>query len=66
MHKVLPWLVRWALCARIRDFCPALADLYFFPHCTLFQFICAFRPASWAGSRAPVFSELQFLSHRLL
>ncbi len=25
---------------------------YFFPHCTLLQFLCPRRPASWAGSRA--------------
>ncbi len=25
---------------------------YFFPHGTLFKFICPHRPASWSGSRA--------------
>jgi hypothetical protein len=27
MKGILPWLVRWALCARERDLCPALAAL---------------------------------------
>ncbi len=60
---LLPWLVRWACCAGPRDFCPALSALVspvqnvFFPHRTLFHFICPHRPASLAGSRAvsPVF-----------
>jgi hypothetical protein len=28
MKGVLPWLVRWALHAGTRDFCPALAALF--------------------------------------
>jgi hypothetical protein len=33
---------------------------YYFPHHTLFHFICPHRPAGWAGSRAesPVFSNV--------
>jgi hypothetical protein len=40
------------------EFCPVLAALVgpvtkiFFPHRTLFQFICSHLPSSWAGSRA--------------
>ncbi len=51
-------LVRWACRAGTRDFCPALAALVgpvkniFFPHRTLFPFLCPHRPASWAVSRA--------------
>jgi hypothetical protein len=58
MKRVLPWLVRWACRAGTRHFGPALAALVgsvqniFFPHRTLFQFICPYRPASWADSRA--------------
>jgi hypothetical protein len=29
-----------------------LSAKYFFPHCTLFHFVCPHRPASWAGSCA--------------
>jgi hypothetical protein len=64
MKGVLPWLVRWARHAGTRDFYPGLAALvspitkYFFPHHTLFQFMCTHRPATWAGSRAgPPVSE---------
>jgi hypothetical protein len=52
MQEVLPWLVRWALRAGMRDFCPALAALVgpvhkiFFPRPTLFIFVCPHRPAS--------------------
>ncbi len=58
MKGVLPWLVRWACRADSRDFYSALAALVgpvqniFFPHRTLFQFLCPHRPAGWAGSRA--------------
>ncbi len=37
---VLPWLLQ------------SSRYTIFFPHCTLFQFICPYRPASWPGSRA--------------
>jgi hypothetical protein len=53
---VLPWLVCWACRASTRDFCPALDALVgpiqdiFSSH--LFQLMCLYRPASWAGSRA--------------
>jgi hypothetical protein len=46
------WFVRWACRAGTRYFCPALAALvgpeqkYFFPHRTLFQFLCPHRPTS--------------------
>ncbi len=46
-----------------RDFYLALAALvspvhFFFPRRTLFQFMCLYRPATWAGSRAgPPVSE---------
>ncbi len=55
--KVLPWTVRWVCCAGTRDFCPALAcsgqpsTNNFFPRCTLFQFMCPHRQATWASSR---------------
>ncbi len=58
MEGVPPWLVRpWARRAGTRDFIlpwllwSALNKL-FFPHHTLFQFMCPHRPATWAGSRA--------------
>jgi hypothetical protein len=38
MKEALPWLVWWARCASLRNFCPALAALVRTP-CTLFQFI---------------------------
>jgi hypothetical protein len=50
MKGVLPWLVHWARRASTRDFCPALDALvgpvqkYFFPHGTLFHFVCPHRP----------------------
>jgi hypothetical protein len=58
-----PSLVGWlgSSChAGTRYFCPALSALpcsrpntkYFFPHRTLFHFICLHHPASSAGSRA--------------
>ncbi len=43
--------------ADTRDFYPALAILVrqvqniFFPHRTLFHFMCSHRPANWTGSR---------------
>jgi hypothetical protein len=53
----LGWLV--GLVVLVQEiFCSALAALVgpvqniFFPHLTLFQFLCLHRPASWAGSRA--------------
>jgi hypothetical protein len=58
MKGGLPWLVRLALRAGTKDFCPALAVLVgpvqniFFSHRTLFQFICPHRSVSWTGSRA--------------
>ncbi len=59
MKGILSWLVCWAGRADTRDFCSTLAALvgpvltkYFFPHRTLFHFLCPHRPASWAGSRA--------------
>ncbi len=60
-------VLRWARRACTRDFYPALAALVspiqphrttFFPHRTLFQFVCPHRPATWVGSRAgPPVSE---------
>jgi hypothetical protein len=63
MKGVLPSLVSWFLRVSTRDFRPALAALVgkvqnnFFPHRTLFHFICPHSPASLEGSRAasPVF-----------
>jgi hypothetical protein len=57
LKGILPRLVRWALHVGTREFCPALAALVgpvqnIFPHCTLFQFICLYRLASWAAIRA--------------
>jgi hypothetical protein len=58
MKGVLPWLVSKARRAGIRDFHPALPALvsqiqnYFFLTAHLFQFMCAHRPATRAGSRA--------------
>ncbi len=58
MNGVLSWLVRWACRVGTRDFCSAFAcssrpsTIYFFPHRTLFPFLCPHRPASWACSRA--------------
>ncbi len=54
MKGFLPWLVRWAGHAGTSDFCPAplaalvgpVQNIYFFPHHTLFQFICPHSPAS--------------------
>jgi hypothetical protein len=41
---VLPWLVHRALHTGTRDFCPAQAQGGpFFPHRTLFRFICPHR-----------------------
>ncbi len=49
MKGVLPWLVR----AGTRGCYPVLAALkYFFPHSTLFYFMCRHRLPTWAGSRA--------------
>ncbi len=52
---VLPWLVRWALHAGTRDFCPALAalvrpvqNIFFLAVHYFFQLICPHRPLSWA------------------
>ncbi len=62
--KGLPWLFRWARHAGTRDFYLAFVcsgepnTKYFFPHRTLFQFMCSLCPATWAGSRAgPPVSE---------
>ncbi len=58
LKGILPWLVRWACRAGTRDFFSALSALVssmqniFFPHHTLFKFLCSHRPAIWAGSRA--------------
>ncbi len=58
MKEVLSWLVWWARCAGTRDFYPCLgcssrsSTKYFFLHRTLFHFMCPYRPATWAGSRA--------------
>jgi hypothetical protein len=59
MKGDLPWLVRhWARRAGTRGFYPTLAALVspeqtiFFPHHTLFKFMCPHRPAAWARSRA--------------
>jgi hypothetical protein len=55
MNRVLPWLVRWACCARTRDFSCALAALvghvqkYFF---LTVHYSSPHRPASWESSRA--------------
>jgi hypothetical protein len=63
MKEVLPWLVLWSRRAGTRDFYPALAAQVsqykiFFPHRTLFKFMCPHRPATLAGSRAgPPVSE---------
>jgi hypothetical protein len=52
-----PSLVRWVSRDGTRDFYPALAALVcpeqniFFPHRTLFHFMCPQRPATWAGGR---------------
>jgi hypothetical protein len=46
---ILPWLL-WS----------APSKKYFFPHSTLFQFMCPHRPATWASSRAePPVSEYE-------
>ncbi len=57
MKGVLPWLEHCACLVSKRDFCSALAALVgpvqnIFLHRTMFQCLCAHRPASWAGSRA--------------
>ncbi len=58
MQEVLPWLVRWALRAGMRDFCPALAALVgpvqkiFFSHPTLFFIRLSSSPRKRAGRRA--------------
>jgi hypothetical protein len=58
MKGVLSLLFRWACLVGTRDFCFCLgcssqpSTKYFFPHRTLFPFLCASCPASWAGSRA--------------
>jgi hypothetical protein len=65
MKGILPWLVPWAHHAgTVQEiFYPALDALVSsvqkcFPQRTLFQFICAHRPGTWAGSRAgPPVSE---------
>ncbi len=64
MKGVLPWLVRRARRAGTRDCYPALAALVspvqniFLPYTTVFQSMCPYRPATWAGSRAgPPVSE---------
>ncbi len=63
MKEALPWLVILARRAGTRDFFPALAALVspvqnFFPHRTLFQFVCPHRPSTWAVRRAgPPVSE---------
>jgi hypothetical protein len=57
MKGVPPWLVRWARRAGTRDFflsClgwPSQPST-FFPHRTLFLFMCPHRPATWADRRA--------------
>jgi hypothetical protein len=62
-------VVRWDFHVGARDFCPALAALVgpvlkiFFPHCTLFQFICPRRPQAWqavAQSRRSLNAYLLF------
>ncbi len=58
MKGVLPWLVCWARRAGTWDFFSPLEALVspvqnsFFPHRTLFQFMCPHRPTTWVGSRA--------------
>jgi hypothetical protein len=56
MKSILPWLVCWARRAGTRNFYIALAALaqykIFFPHHTLFRFMCPHRPATWAGNHA--------------
>jgi hypothetical protein len=57
LKEVLPWLVHWASRAGTRDFYPALPALYkiFFPHRTLFQFMC---PAAQQPGQAVVQGRL--------
>jgi hypothetical protein len=57
MNGNLPWLIRWTYLVDTRDFCSVLAAVVgpvkiSFSHNTLFQFICPYRSASCAGSRA--------------
>ncbi len=58
-EMILPWLVgSLVLSCRYKRFLFNLgsssrhSSKYFFPHHTLFPFLCPHRPASWAGSRA--------------
>ncbi len=56
MKVVLSWLVSSLGLSCNEIFCSAWLAQYklFFPHYTLFQFLCPHRPASWAGSRVCV------------
>ncbi len=57
LYRVLHWLVCWACRADTRKFYPVLAALFgqvqnVYPHYTLFNSVCPYRSATWAGSRA--------------
>jgi hypothetical protein len=55
MKGVLPWLVSWACRAGSIDFCYVFAALVgpvFFPHRTLFQFLCPNAQQAGQGSCA--------------